>query len=164
MRRRVLRVAIGAVLLTIAVLGLPAAYAVARIVSAEAHGELQRAALSAALDVSPAFRFGDPVELGRPPGGVSVAVYDVLGRRVSGVGPAKLDTTSMTARNGTSIAHTVGSDLVQIVPVGGRERVIALVRAARATADLTSRTLAWCGLLAIGCVAAGSLASLFAGS
>jgi hypothetical protein len=95
-RRQILTVALSAVVLAALLLGVPLAAAIDRNAYAEERGELERAALQAAVVVSPDYLSGDPAELPEVELPIEVGLYTVDGDRVAGDGPARL------------VAHTFG--------------------------------------------------------
>ena len=129
MRRRILTVALSAVVLAVLLLGVPLAVAIQRNVVTEERGELERTALRAAVAVSPTYRQGDPVELPGAEAGVDVGVYTVSGDRVAGTGPARLEPVAAPAARGGVVDASTASDLIEAVPVSVDEKVIAVVRA-----------------------------------
>ncbi|MDQ6687593.1 MAG: sensor histidine kinase [Actinomycetota bacterium] len=158
MRKRILGVSVSAVLLAVTVLGIPAAIATARIVTSDQRAALQRAALRAAVEVSPTYLAGDPVELRAHAPGVSIAVYDVHGVRFSGTGPATLDHFAQDSLRGSTVSTTAHGKFVETVPVSTGERVIAVVRAASPQSGVRLQILAWWLVL----VAGGAVAALCA--
>jgi signal transduction histidine kinase len=162
MRARILRVAVIAIGLTVLVLGVPAAVAIAKIVTADERGELQHAALVTATDASPTYLRGDPIEVPQTEAGLRVGVYDEQGGLVSGSGPDRLDATESQAVSGDPVSTRTVDELVEVVPVTSNERVIAMVRAASPTSAVWTRIgWWWLGLLA-GCVAASLAAVAYA--
>lgn len=129
MRRRILTVALSAVVLAVVLLGAPLAVAIERKAFTEERGELERAALQAAVVVSPTFRAGDPVELPPVEPPVEVGLYTVAGKRVAGTGPASLEPAVMAAGQGTVVDGSNDDALIEAVPVGVEEQVIGIVRA-----------------------------------
>lgn len=158
MRRRILRVALTAVVVAILVLGLPLAFAVNRIVHADERSELEKLALSAAVTVSPDYATGDGIELPSTESRVRLAVYDDHGQRVSGAGPVELEPRGRKVLTGTVVASTFGDELVQLVPVTSGEKVIAVVRAASDESAVTRRVAIWWAGLAGLCLLAASCA------
>lgn len=162
MRRRILLVALTAVVVAILVLGLPLAFAVNRIVHADERSELEKLALSAAVTVSPDYAKGDGIELPPTQSGIHLAVYDDRGNRVSGSGPDGLESIGGRALAGTVVTADVGEELVQLVPVTSGEKVIAVVRASSAESVVTRRVVIWWAGLAGLCLIAASCAVVVA--
>lgn len=162
MRSRFLRVSLAAVAVAVLVLGVPLSLAVVRIVTDEQHSALERAALRAAVVVSPDYASGDPIELPGKPGGTAIGVYDVRGRLVTGSGPAHLEGGLDAALRGTATASDSRDQVAQAVPVTAHEAVIAVVRAAVPASTVRTRVAAWLAVLAALCVAAGAFAGGFA--
>ncbi|WP_180935770.1 HAMP domain-containing protein [Nocardioides ungokensis] len=156
MRRRILTVALSAVVLAVLILGLPLAYAIQRSAVSEERGELERAALRAAVTVSPSYRTGDPVELPRASQPIRVGLYSLTGRRVSGSGPASLepDVLAASATGGVADGSTDGL-LIEAVPVSVGERVIGIVRASSSRSTVRSTVAE--ELLALGALIVAAL-------
>ena len=91
MRREVVRVAVTAAWIALAVLVLPLAVAVHLLLRSDERGELEREALRAAVQVDPGFTGADPVELPAPEAGTVLGLYDAAGRLSAGAGPANAD-------------------------------------------------------------------------
>lgn len=161
MRKRILTVALSAVLLAVALFGIPLAVAVDHTITAGEQSELERLALRAAVAVSPAYR-RDPVELPRVEDGVALGVYDVDGKRASGTGPRVLDTDVGQPLSRTVVTVETSDEIVVSVPVSSGENVLAVVRAASSRSALTHRIWwAWAGLAGLALLAA-SCAGLLA--
>lgn len=127
-RRRILTVALSAAVLAVVLLGVPLGFAIHRNAVTQERGELERAALQAAVYVSPTYLSGDPVEL--PPAGADqeLGLYDRSGARVTGTGPATLESDVMGAAQGSVREGSTASTYVEAVPVSVDERVIGIVR------------------------------------
>lgn len=162
MRRRILTVALSAVVLAVVLLGVPLAVAIERNIVNEKRGELERAALQAAVMVSPTYRTGDPVELPESAAGIDVGLYTVEGSRVVGSGPAQLEPDVASASRGTVADGSSDGELIEAVPVSVDEKVIGIVRtsstrsAVRAT--VVKDLLALGGLALLALVGAGAFA------
>ncbi|WP_405792249.1 histidine kinase dimerization/phospho-acceptor domain-containing protein [Streptomyces sp. NBC_01506] len=157
MRQRVARVALVAALVALLLLAVPLAVVIRASFFADERGELERAAMAAAVRVSPDFATGDPVELpsGRSEG--RLGVYDARLRLRTGTGPATADTATRQALNGSVVQRQSDGELVAAVPVSGNERVIGVVRASTSTGSVWSRILlAWAALLGAALVALGA--------
>lgn len=163
MRRRILWVTMTSVLLAMAVLGLPLAFAVSHIVGADERRELERLALRAAVAVTPTYHSGDPLELPAVEDGVVLAVYDGNGRRIVGSGPAALEPGARLAMSGSIAEADVHEQIVEAVPVTRGERVIAIVRAASPESSVVARTIRWDLALLAGCTLAAGCAAALAG-
>jgi signal transduction histidine kinase len=135
-RRRILVVALSAVLLAVLLLGVPLTVAIQRNAVSEERGELERAALRAATAVSPSFRSGDPVELPASPSPIEVTLYDTSGHRVTGPGPATLAAARTAASSGGVVDADGDGTLAEAVPVSVDEQVIGIVAAASPTSDV----------------------------
>lgn len=140
MRRRILTVALSAVLLAGLLLGVPLAFAIRANAVNEARSELERVALQSAVTVSPTFQGGDPVELPTSRT-VDIGLYDPSGAKVTGQGPDTLDPNLRAALRG---AVTDGADddaYLEAVPVSADESVIGVVRTASPRADVRATVL-----------------------
>ncbi len=154
--------ALSAVLLAVALFGIPLAVAVDHTITASEKGELERIALRGAVTVSPGYP-RDPVELPAVQSGVDVAVYDVGGALVTGVGPKLLDTDLRRGLGRSMETAETQDEIVVSVPVSSGENVIAVVRAASARAALRHRIWwAWSGLGGLALVAASCAGALAA--
>lgn len=162
MRRRVLWVAMIAVVLAIVVLGVPLAFAVSTIVSDNERGALEQQALRAAVEVTPTYLAGDPIELPDPSPGVSVGVYDVNGHRISGTGPELLEVAAAPALTGTAVSTDVDDQLLTVIAVSTGEQVIGVVRASVADSVVQARSTRWWLALTGGALVAALCAALFA--
>lgn len=162
MRRRILTVALSAVVLAVLLLGVPLAVAIDRNAYAEERGELERAALQAAVVVSPTYRSGDPAELPHVEPPIHVGLYTVDGDRVAGRGPERLESEAMAAIRGTVVDGSTGSVLVEAVPVAVDEKVIGIVRASSTRsavrAAMAKELLALAGLTLLALTGAGAFA------
>lgn len=162
MRRRILLVALTAVVLAVGLFGIPLAVAVQRAILSDEQGELERLALRAAVSVSPGYTRNDPIELPSTESGVDLAVYDTGGARVTGAGPTQLDPGLESSLLGRLVDGETGGDLVVAVPVTSGERLIAVVRAASARSGVQARIWwTWAAMAGIALVAA-SVAVAFA--
>ena len=131
MRSRVVRAALGAAGLAIAVLVIPLAIVAVVLVVGQARQQLEHDALAAALVVGPGFATGDPVEVLRSKSS-TVGVYDLRGHRVSGSGPSQWDRTTSSAAAGSLETGGSSAEMITAEPVSSSERVIAVVRVSRA--------------------------------
>jgi signal transduction histidine kinase len=160
MRARIVRVAVTAVAVALVLFAIPLAITVRSAFLTQERGELERAALSAALRVGPEFASGDGVELPRAEGDKDVGVYDRTFRLRAGRGPRTADEITVRAAGAVVADGQVGSDLVVAVPVSFAEDVVGVVRASVATRVVWQRViLAWLLLagVAIGCLLAAIL-------
>jgi hypothetical protein len=119
---------------------VPLAVAIDRNAYAEDRGELERAALQAAVVVSPDYLSGDPAELPEVELPIEMGLYTVDGDRVAGDGPAWLESDAMAAAAGRVIAGSTESALVEAVPVAVGEKVIGIVRASSLSRSARSPT------------------------
>lgn len=161
-RRRILVVALTAVVLAVGLFGIPLAVAVQRAIIANEQGELERLALRAAVSVSPGYTRGDPIELPATEAGVDLAVYDTSGARVTGSGRAQLEVALETSLRGRLVDAESGNDLLVAVPVTSGERLIAVVRAASPESAVQTR-IRWTRAAMAGiALVAASVAGAFA--
>ncbi|MEU3843843.1 HAMP domain-containing sensor histidine kinase [Streptomyces sp. NPDC028635] len=150
MRKRVVRVALTAALVAVALLAVPLAVALRSSFYAGQRDTLERAALAAAVRVSPDYATGDPVELPHAPAGGRLGLYDPQQRLRAGSGPLAGDIPIRRALAGEVIRERSGSDLVAAVPVSHAERVIGVVRASSPADAVRDRVLAaWAVLLGV---------------
>jgi signal transduction histidine kinase len=144
MRQRVVRVAVAAVALALVLFAVPLAVVVRSAFVTQERGELERAALSAAMRVGPQFAAGDQVELPRATGDTKVGVYDSALVLRAGRGPATADPVTRRAAGGLVADGQIGADLVVAVPVSAGERVVGMARASVPAAVIWRRVvLAW---------------------
>ncbi|MEU6194816.1 HAMP domain-containing sensor histidine kinase [Streptomyces sp. NPDC047061] len=154
MRQRVVRVALTAALVAVVLLAVPLALAIRSSLYADQRDTLERAALAAAVRVSPDFVTGDPVELPAPPAGGRLGLYDPQLRLRAGSGPRPGDTPVRQALGGELVRGRAGADLVVAVPVSHAEKVIGVVRASTPAAAVRNRVLAaWTLLLGVAALA-----------
>jgi signal transduction histidine kinase len=161
-RRRILAVALTAVVVGVTLFGLPLAIAVDHAKYADERGELERIALRGAGTVSPDFRT-DPVELPSTESTVALGVYDTAGARVAGTGPEQLEPALRAAVRHDVVDSETGDQLLVAVPVSSGERVIALVRAAGSKSGVRhSIWVDWAAMAGLA-LAAMACAALIAG-
>ncbi|WP_189815993.1 sensor histidine kinase [Streptomyces olivaceoviridis] len=154
MRQRVVRVALTAALVAVVLLAVPLALAIRFSLYAGQRDTLERAALAAAVRVSPDYAVGDPVELPHAPAGGRIGLYDPQQRLRAGNGPETGDAPVRRALAGQVVRGRSGGDLVAAVPVSHAERVIGVVRASSPAGAVRDRVLAaWAALLGVTAVA-----------
>ncbi|MEU8975368.1 HAMP domain-containing sensor histidine kinase [Streptomyces monashensis] len=154
MRQRVVRVAVVAALVAVVLLAVPLALAIRSALYADQRDTLERAALAAAVRVSPDYVTGDPVELPAPPAGERLGLYDPQARLHAGSGPLHADALVRRALDGEAVRSRSGGDLVVAVPVSHAEHVIGVVRASSPVAAVRDRVfLSWAALLGVAVVA-----------
>ncbi|WP_026240421.1 HAMP domain-containing sensor histidine kinase [Parafrankia discariae] len=157
MRRQVVRVAVVAVTVALALLAVPLAIATRVAFFADELGELERDALAAAVRVSPEFAAGDPVELPVPSSDARIGLYDLSMRLRAGAGPDPADGPTRRAAAGAVVQEQASGDLVVAVPAYSTESVVGVVRAASSGREVWNRVfLAWLALLGAALVAFGS--------
>ncbi|MGW2648363.1 sensor histidine kinase [Streptomyces sp. NPDC001393] len=154
MRQRVVRVALTAALVAVVLLAVPLALAIRSSLYAGQRDTLERAALAAAVRVSPDYATGDPVELPRAPAGGHLGLYDPQQAKRAGSGPRTADAPVHRAFDGEVVRGRSGGDLVAAVPVSHAEQVIGVVRASSPADAVRDRVLAaWAVLLSVTAVA-----------
>ncbi|MER7792863.1 HAMP domain-containing sensor histidine kinase [Streptomyces sp. NPDC097640] len=154
MRKRVVRVAVVAVMVALVLLATPLAVGIQRSFFADERGELERAALAAAVRVGAKFASGDHTELPTGESDARVGLYDLAGRLRDGQGPATADPVTRRAMAGVVARGRDGQEMVAAVPVSTAERVTGVVRAADGTQEAWGRvTLAWLALAGTALVA-----------
>ncbi|MET7764042.1 HAMP domain-containing sensor histidine kinase [Streptomyces sp. NPDC005393] len=154
MRKRVVRVAVVAVLVALVLLATPLAVGIQKSFFADERGELERIALAAAVRVDPKFAVGDHVELPAPERGVRVGVYDLSGHLRDGSGPMAADAVTRRALAGVVARGHGDHELVVAVPVSTKEQVIGVARASTGTQGVWHRViLAWLALAGTALVA-----------
>lgn len=162
MRRRILTVALSAAVLAVVLLGVPLGFAIHRNAVIQERGELERAALEAAVVVSPTYLTGDPVELPAGDSDQELGLYDRSGRRVAGAGPADLEDDLQGAVQGSVREGGTDSAYVEAVPVSVDEHVIGIVRTsapkAAVRATVVHQLLLLSGLAVVTLIGAGGFA------
>lgn len=171
MRRRILAAIVGVTAVAVVLFGLPLALAIRNFVDEDAALRVERAAVLASRDVPADFaRATDPVELPPSTNGITLGLYDVSGRRVSGAGPGSADAPTAQALRNEIVESETNSVRVVAVPVAADEAVIGVIRAEQSRAASTSRSRRILAVLAalallvlgvaamIGSVVAGRLA------
>lgn len=125
MQKRIVVMALAAVVLAVVLFGVPLAIAVDRTIRADERGELERLAFQAAARVSPTYRTNDMVELPATSSDIQIALYDPAGRLAAGRGPAH----QIIGMDSRKVVDSVTSrDMVVTVPVTSGEQLIAAVR------------------------------------
>ncbi|MFG2628001.1 ATP-binding protein [Streptomyces sp. NPDC048473] len=157
MRRRILRATVLAVACAVLLFALPLGYAALRLYQQDEEREAQSLGEQVALSLPERITStGDPIELPPVESGTDVAVYGPDARRILGTGPDTGDAPVRDAEAGRVVTRQVGDSLVAAVPVGGSERVRAVVRVASpASQPLQRAALTWAGMLALAAVAVG---------
>ena len=144
-----------AVAVALVLFAVPLAITIRSVFFTQERGELERAALTAALRVGPQFATGDQVELLPPTKDTVVGVYDMTRRLRAGQGPPAADPVTRGAVGGVVTDGQIGGDLVVAVPISSAETVVGVARASVSAGAVWQRViLAW--LLLAG-LAAGAL-------
>jgi HAMP domain-containing protein len=162
-RRRILGVAVLAVVLAVGLFGIPLAIAVGRLYTDEESSELERVALRTAVTV-PADVGSGTAAIRIPNGDPSmhVAVYDIHGRRVAGDGPAAGDAAVHRALRGRVTDEHDEGVVIVAVPVTNNKQVVAVTRAASSPGEVRGRTFgAWAAMTGLALLA-GIVASVIA--
>ena len=139
MRRRILTAIIGVVVLSTLALTVPLAIVLANRKQADAVTELERAAERTAAVLEPDVgTSGAAITIPKEEGALTVAVYDVHGRRLAGEGPDVAD--SITRTQGISTKDgTIGDQRVLARPVIIDGKRVATIRVAEATSEASER-------------------------
>lgn len=156
MRRRILTAMLLVSTVAVAGFGLPLALSVRARNYDDALLTLSEEAATAAVAVPGSFeRDNDLPELPDPAANVNVALYDKVGRRVLGEGPASADVhVAEVLRTGS--ARRSRADLVVVVPISDNEAVVGAIRTSIDNGAVANRTFrAWAAMAAL---AAGVLA------
>jgi signal transduction histidine kinase len=149
MRRRII-IAIAAVAAAAVILfAIPLAVVLRDAYRSQELLRLQRDTVAATRAIDIGASPGDPLEL--PPTSDRLAVYDLVGGRIAGRGPARADAPVRAALRSGRLAETTGNgELIVAVPLLARERVTGAVRAQRSDAGATRDTRrAWLTLAAL---------------
>jgi signal transduction histidine kinase len=154
MRRRVSKVALTAVIVSLLLLAVPFAIGIRISFFSDEATELERAALAAAVQVGPDFATGDPIELPSSLTDGHLAVYDPSLRLRAGSGPVAIDSITRSALAGKVIQGRANGDLVVAVPVISAEQVIGVVRSASPVSAVWTRVaLAWLAVTGLALIA-----------
>ncbi|MGI8577200.1 MAG: sensor histidine kinase [Nocardioidaceae bacterium] len=148
MRKRIVGVAVAAVVVAVLLFGIPLAIAIDNVVRSDEQGELERLALRGAVAVSPGYQARDPIELPATPSEVQLAVYDPAGRLIAGIGPPHVDMALGSVSGGVVVEYSTPDDVAVGIAVTAGERVIAVVRAASPRSTLQKRVWETWGLMA----------------
>ena len=135
MRRRIVIAIVGSVVATVALFGLPLAWAVGRAYQDELRLRLESAALAASPELTEP---GKGLTVPEPPlqgQGVRIAYYDTAGRRIAGIGPSAADGVVRDALGGSNGL----ADHAVAVPVSRDDRIIGVVRAEERSGLLAER-------------------------
>ena len=164
MRRRITVTVLAVAFVSIVAFAAPLAVGVGRLYRDEDVLRLEREAQRAVAAVPESFQAtADPVELPRPPDGITTAVYDLDGHRIVGHGPHRGGRLVARAAAGNVVDGSDRDELAVTAPVFDEENVVAVVRAAQpagsATEDANEARLTM-GALAVGVIALASIAGL----
>jgi signal transduction histidine kinase len=160
-RRRILGVAVVAVIIAELIFAVPLAIAVQRLLVSGQREELERQAVRAAVLASrtPAARWSR-LDLGTATDG-NVGLYDHRDRRVTGRGPAAADPLVVEAERGRLAQGNAAGEQVSVVPVFSGGAVVGVARAYDSRGLLTASVWAgWTGMLVLAVVAALIAAAL----
>ena len=132
MRRRITLTVLVVAFVSIVAFAAPLAIGVGRLYRDEDVLRLQREAERAVAAVPESFQAtADPIELPRPPKGITTAVYDLSGNRVFGTGPDHGGPLVAEAAHGRIADGADRGQLAVAAPVFDEEIVVAVVRAAQ---------------------------------
>jgi signal transduction histidine kinase len=161
MRRRILGVAVVAVIIAELIFAVPLAVAVQRLLVSGQQEELEHEALRSAVVVSRTEQANWPRLDALLRSDHHEGLYDLRGRRVAGTGPATADALVTSAETGNLTQGTIGDEQVAAVPAFSSGRVVAVVRAYNSRDLLTASVwAAWAGMLVLAAVAALIAAAL----
>ena len=142
--------AVTAAWIALAVLAIPLAVSVYLLVAGDERGELERAALRAAVQVDVGYLTGDAAELPAPESGSQLGLYDPAGRLRAGTGPARADGVTGQAMAGRVAQGRRDGMLVVAVPAAGGEQVTGVIRSASPLVTVWRRAaIGWAGLAAL---------------
>jgi signal transduction histidine kinase len=160
-RRRILGVAVVAVIIAEVIFALPLAIAVQRLLVSGQREELERQALREAVVVSqtPAASWAGLDLQVRADN--NVGLYDKHGRRIAGRGPVTADPFVIKAEAGDLAQGDFAGEQASAVPVFSKGKVVAVVRAYDSRGLLTASVwVGWAGMLVLAVVAALIAAAL----
>ncbi len=161
MRRRILGVAVVAVVIAELIFALPLAVAVQRLLVSGQRDDLVQEALRTAVVVSKTPQRQWPELAPTLTSGQHGALYDLGGHRIAGRGPDTADELVVSAESGNQAQGQVGDEQVAAAPVFSSGRVVAVVRAYNSRDLLTASVWgAWAGMLLLAVVAALIAAAL----
>lgn len=149
MRHRILVTIVAITALAVAGFGVPLGVAISSYYQSSARLELQREASASSATVPGTFAVSsDPVELPADDGDTTLGLYDGSGQLVAGSGPPMADSVVQAAMKGSATDGTAGGDIVATAPISDQERVVGVVRAARAENVVRDQILEAWGLMA----------------
>ena len=152
MRRRILTAIVAVAALAILLFGLPLAMGVRNFVEEDAALRVERRAVLATREVPSDFASAaDPVELSVTTDGVTLALYNDMGRLVAGSGPPQAEAATLQALKNEVVDAEARGVRVVAVPVAVNEVVIGAIRAEQSTAVSSARSRRI--LLFLGCLA-----------
>ena len=153
MRARITRVALATSMMAFLLFLLPLGVAVHLLNIAEARSSLETVALQTAVRVDPAFSVGDQPEIPTR-SGFRIALYDVNGTRVAGVGPRRPDAAVRSALAGQPVSATSGGDLAASLPLSRAETITGVIRVSEPMSSVWTRTVVdWAGLILLAAIA-----------
>jgi signal transduction histidine kinase len=166
MTRRIMFVAIMSSAIALVLFLVPLAIAVLNLFLADAHANLEREVLQAAVVIDPTFSGSDRTEIPQAASGEELGLYGSSGHLVAGTGPREADAAVLRVLAGKSGDPSDGGRMTVVVPVASAETITGAVRASIPLATVWQRVLiAWLVMiaaaalaLAVGVVAARSLA------
>ncbi|QJY44560.1 sensor histidine kinase [Pseudonocardia broussonetiae] len=156
MRHRIVGLAVVAALLTIALFGGPLAAVMAMYMLNAEHSELDKATDTLALSLTAEFARGEPPAALPPVDGVTFTLYDAVGARLVGDGPAVADGPVGDVLAGEGIVDGDGAGVfLVVVPLYDGDRVVGALRGAAPQAPTYLRIA-----LALALMAAGGLVAV----
>lgn len=154
MRQAILRVAITATVVALALMAIPLAVAVRQLYYSNESGELERAALRAAAVVDLTDSTGESMRVPGIESDIVLAAYDRNGHLVSGTGPATSDEAARSAREDSVVQADVGGGVVVYVPIDSGHQTLGAVRAAGPAGSVWAKIVfTWALMLGLGLVA-----------
>jgi len=164
-RRRIRTAIVGTTAAAVIVFGMLLGVAVGRLHHRQEATRLAReAARAAAVVPATGLRGNDPIELPRVDRGTRLALYDVTGERVAGMGPRTSASAVQAALRGRISESRSDGWMAVAVPVLDEEQVVGAARASVRLSVVTSRTTrSWMEMGALGALVVG-LAALIARS
>lgn len=151
MRARIVRLAVIASVLALAVFAVPLAVGAARYYVADERSDLEADTESAASVISGNVDGGvlpstvDPISAETTTG-----VYALDGQRVAGNGPDRLEPDLTPALSGRERRSSGSGEFAVALPLTGGDRRVGVLRGSRSSAGVTERTLfTWLGMVAL---------------
>jgi signal transduction histidine kinase len=153
-RQGILRVAITATIVALALMAVPLAVAVRQLYYSNESGELERAALRAAAVVDLTDATGASLHVPDIESDIALAAYDRFGRRVSGNGPVSSAEAARSAQDDSVVQADVSGSVVVYVPIDSGSETVGAVRAAGPVGGVWAKiAVTWAAMLGLGIIA-----------